>query len=72
MNDRVRYKCLKCGREILTIDKQNPPFCCGQKMTLIDEKQIDYKFETNCKLHNISDTEKENYNSSIDFIKSKF
>lgn len=72
MNDRVKYRCLKCGREILTIDKQNPPFCCGQKMTLIDEQQLDYKFETNCKIQDISDIEKDDCHSLDDFIKSKF
>ncbi len=81
MNDRVRYKCLKCNREIYIINNGEVPFCCGQKMVEYDknfEEKIKKNDESNESSKDVKvkafekekEIEKDKY--LIDFLKSKF
>lgn len=38
MDDRVRFKCQKCGREVLLPLFNEPLNCCGQKMVVVPNK----------------------------------
>lgn len=54
MEDRIRFKCQKCGREVLLPVFVEPLNCCGQKMVIISNN-----VSLDKKLDKIKDSKKE-------------
>lgn len=39
MDDRLRYKCAKCKKEILVASNQPDPICCNQPMYIVPNQK---------------------------------